>query len=89
MTDRALRASEFRYPGVLSSMSFTGNGDFLVYDSVRGMLDTDTANAAGGLTVGLVSSNGQYALNVEVDRLGRVSICSPSSDSAVPGYQSC
>ena len=88
MTDRTFQFSQLKYPGVVSDVSFSGGSSVLVYDSVRGML---APAFASGLVVSLVSSGGQYALNVEIDRLGRVNICSPQSDdhSPVPGYESC
>ena len=91
MTNRTFQASALSYPDVISSMTLTGGNDVLVYDSVRGMLKLEDPAFASGLTVELVSSGGKYALNVQVDRLGRVTMCSPVSvdHSAVPGYASC
>lgn len=88
MTDRTFQFSQFKYPGVVSAVNFSGGGSVLVYDSVRGVL---APAFSSGLAVSLVSSGGQYALNVEIDRLGRVTICSPQSDdhSPVPGYDQC
>jgi len=88
MTDRTFQLAQLKYPGVVSAVNFSGGSSVLVYDSVRGML---APAFASGMAVELVSSGGQYALNVEIDRLGRVTICSPQSDdhSPVPGYDQC
>lgn len=93
--DRAIRYSDFSYPDVVTGITFTnqrgadaGNGDLMVYDSVRGMLDHGYTEK---LSISLVSATGLYALNVEVDPLGRVSICNATTggDFQVPGYGQC
>ena len=65
-----------------------GGASVLVYDSDRGMLDDDYIEK---LSISLVSEGDMYALNVEVDRLGRIYICNPQSDdhTPVPGYKQC
>jgi len=93
--DRAIRYSDFSYPDVVTGITFTnqrgadaGNGDLMVYDSVRGMLDHGYTEK---LSISLVSATGLYALNVEVDPLGRVSVCNATTggDFQVPGYGQC
>jgi prepilin-type N-terminal cleavage/methylation domain-containing protein len=93
--DRAIRYSDFSYPGVVSSIALTNesgadasSGTLMVWDSVRGMLDDGYTEK---LSIGLVSASGLYALNVEVDRLGRISICNPATggEYQVPGYDQC
>ena len=95
----AYGSDNFTHPEVLSGITLTaadgaalGDDAVLLYDSVRGMLQVDDAgDQAAAAIFALVSTGGQYALNVEIDRLGRVTLCSPSSDdhSPVPGYPAC
>jgi len=93
--DRAIRYSDFSYPDVVTGIAFTnergadaGGGDLMVYDSVRGMLDSGYTEK---LSISLVSASGLYALNVEVDQLGRISICNPAvgGEYKVPGFGVC
>jgi type IV fimbrial biogenesis protein FimT len=97
---RVFSHTDFSVPTVLSSITFSdsggtalGNTSVMVYDSVRGMLQIEDATTqAAQATLTLVSQpEGKYAMNVEVDRLGRISICSPSSTDhlQVPGYETC
>jgi hypothetical protein len=65
----------------------------MLYDSVRGMLEiVDDTTHPDLVSLTMVSvPDGRYVLNVEVDRLGRVSLCSPASvdHDPVPGYDAC
>jgi type IV fimbrial biogenesis protein FimT len=90
-SDRVFRITELREPDVFSSLAMT-DGSVLMYDSVRGILEADsTSGLASGMSVSLVSTGDLYALNVQVDRMGRIEICNPTSGShsAVPGYDDC
>jgi len=97
---RVFGHADFTVPTALSSITFTdkdgvalASSSVMVYDSVRGMLEvSDPTTQAANATLAMVSQpEGKYALNVEVDRLGRISICSPSSSDhmQVPGYETC
>jgi prepilin-type N-terminal cleavage/methylation domain-containing protein len=62
----------------------TGDGAY-AFDPIRGLfLDLDDS-----LTMELRSQNQDFRLNVVVNNTGRVSLCSSSSDHAVPGYAIC
>jgi prepilin-type N-terminal cleavage/methylation domain-containing protein len=97
--ERVFQSSLLHHPEVMSGIAFRNQGGtalggtpVIVYDSVRGMVEVSDASAeAASASLALVSTGGKYALNVEIDRLGRVSICSPQSDdhSQVPGYDTC
>ena len=86
--DRVLRIDELREPDVFRTLNMAGNSGVLVYDSVRGVLEPAFAT---GMSIALESTGGLYALNVQVDRMGRIEICNPTSGShtPVPGYDDC
>jgi hypothetical protein len=79
---RRLVSTDLTYPGVMDSM--VGNDSF-TFDPVRGVL----LNPADVVEMDLLSTGGNFALNVEVGPTGRVRICSGSSNTAVPGYNLC
>jgi prepilin-type N-terminal cleavage/methylation domain-containing protein len=84
---RSFQLSNLSFPGVVNSVQFSDGDDIMVWEPVRAMLDDDFAD---DLTILLVSEGDQYALNLQVDRLGRILICNPVGDfSKVPGYQAC
>ena len=64
------------------------NNNFFVFDSIRGFLNVQPGYADNMI---MDFSMGDYALQVQIDRLGRTYICSPQSDDhePVPGYDSC
>lgn len=85
--DRAHFFTEFSEKDVVQSISFDGSNDMLVFDPVRGMLDT---SGDEGLTVELVSTGDMYAMEVGIDRLGRIFICTKGGQyTPVPGYDTC
>lgn len=96
---RVFSDADFPRPTALSSITYYNAGSALtgsplmIYDSVRGMLQVDDDNNhADKVTLAMVSvPDGHYVLNVEIDRLGRVSMCSPSisGHNQVPGYDTC
>ena len=79
---RLLVASDLTYPGVMDSI--TGNDSF-TFDPVRGVL----LDPSDVVEMELLSTGGNFALNVEVGPTGRVRICSDSSNKKVPGYDLC
>jgi len=79
---RLMVSSDLTYPSVMDSM--TGNDSF-TFDPVRGVL----LNPADVVEMELLSTGGNFALNVEVGPTGRVRICSDSSNTKVPGYDLC
>ena len=88
-----LRSSDLRKPEVLTGIKFQKgtsavNNKFFVFDSVRGFLEVE-ADYADNMVLNFES--GDYVLNVQIDRLGRTYMCSPSGDGKlpVPGYESC
>jgi len=57
-----------------------------VYDPVRGIKSTgDLANHSYTIQ----SSNGNWALQVNVGPTGRIRVCNPDSAKAVPGFELC
>jgi type IV fimbrial biogenesis protein FimT len=96
---RVLADTDFAKPNILSALSYSNDGTLLssdavmVYDSVRGMLEvTDDSIHPDQVSLQMVSvPDGHYILNVQIDRLGRVSLCSPTSTDhdPVPGYETC
>lgn len=97
---RVFLDSYFTEPSALSSITFAnsdgdalGSSSVLVYDSVRGMLQIvdDTQHAARATLVLVSQPGGKYAMNVDIDRLGRVTVCSPAAGDhlQVPGYETC
>jgi prepilin-type N-terminal cleavage/methylation domain-containing protein len=98
---RVFSDSNFAHSDVLSSITFSNDGTALgsdavmVYDSVRGMLEVsyeDDSIHADLVSLSMISvPDGLYILNVEINRLGRVSLCSPVSVDhyPVPGYDTC
>jgi prepilin-type N-terminal cleavage/methylation domain-containing protein len=97
---RVFGAGSFSDPTALSAITFKNSGgtalgssSVMIYDAVRGMLQVDDATTqAARASLALVSTpTGKYALNVEVDRLGGISLCSPSASGhlQVPGYDTC
>jgi Tfp pilus assembly protein FimT len=84
---RSFQLSNLSYPGVVDSVQFSDGDDVMVWEPVRAMLNDDFAD---DLNILLVSEGDQYALNLRVDRLGRIQICNPAGDySKVPGYPNC
>lgn len=81
---RVLQSSDLNYPDILNSVDGNAGGAF-AFDPVRGLLvqPTDTAEFE------LLSDNATYALNVQVNGTGRVSICSKGATKQVPGYDQC
>ena len=88
-----LRSTDLRKPEVLTGISFMQGGStaadkFFVFDSVRGFLSVPDDTYADSMSLSF--ENGQYALNIWIDRLGRTFICSATSATTpVPGYDSC
>jgi prepilin-type N-terminal cleavage/methylation domain-containing protein len=88
-----LRSTDLRNPEVLTDIDFLRNGTevsnkFFIFDSVRGFIENES-DYANSMT--LKFQSGDYALNVQIDRLGRTFLCSPQVDGkkSVPGYDSC
>ncbi len=89
-----LRSADLRKPETLNSITFLqgttviSNSNFFVFDSIRGFLNVQPG-FADNMILGF--SYGDYALEVQIDRLGRTFICSPQSvdHSPVPGYDQC
>jgi type IV fimbrial biogenesis protein FimT len=97
---RVFSDDDFAVPTTLNSITFAdadgaalGSSSVMVYDSVRGMLEVrDASSQAAQATLTLVSQPaGKYAMNVQVDRLGRISVCTPDTvdHMQVPGYEEC
>jgi type IV fimbrial biogenesis protein FimT len=96
---RVFSDTDFSKSDVLSSITYSNSDTVLtgtpvmLYDSVRGMLEiVDDTTHPDLVSLTMVSvPDGRYVLNVEVDRLGRVSLCSPASvdHDPVPGYDAC
>jgi type IV fimbrial biogenesis protein FimT len=82
LVERVLAAGNLTYPGVMDSI--TGSGSF-TFDPVRGVL----VNPANVVEMELLSTGGNFALNVDVGPTGRVRICSGSPSAQVPGYAQC
>ena len=87
-----LRSSELSKPETLTGIAFLqGNtavtNKYFVFDSVRGFLEVPNSGYADNMK--LTFEAGQYELDLRIDRLGRTYICSPSTDSAVSGYDPC
>lgn len=60
-------------------------GSGFTFDSVRGFVaETDT-----GFEVELRSPGGDFRIDLMVNKAGRVILCSPDTDHAVPGYPLC
>lgn len=71
--------------GALSGINGADDGTFLI-EPVRGMM----ADFTDAMSVQFLSRpEGLYALEVQVIPTGRVRICSPQGDKAVPGFESC
>jgi len=72
-----------------SSMATQGFGldKTLVFDPIRGVLAGD--DIADEHDVVLQSDNEHWALQVHIEPTGRIRICNPDSDKAVPGFQAC
>lgn len=88
-----LRSTDLRKPEVLTDIDFLRDGTevnnkFFIFDSVRGFLEVEN-DYANSMT--LKFESGDYALNVQIDRLGRTFLCSPQivGKKQVPGYDSC
>ena len=61
-----------------------GDGAY-AFDPIRGlMVDLDDS-----LGMEMHSQSGDFQLSLMVNNVGRVILCSPSSDHAVPGYAIC
>jgi prepilin-type N-terminal cleavage/methylation domain-containing protein len=88
-----LRSTDLRKPEVITGISFMQGGlptsnKFFVFDSVRGFLSVPDDTYADSMSLSF--ANGQYGLNIWIDRLGRTFICSdPSATTPVPGYDPC
>jgi len=83
-----LRSSDLRKPETLTDIALQGNTKYFVFDSVRGFLDVSDSDYANNMKLSF--ANGQYGLEVRIDRLGRTFICSAqSATTPVPGYDSC
>ena len=60
--------------------------DFYTFDPVRGLVPTGLEEP---LTMELRSPSGDFRLNLMVNQVGRVILCSGDSSHAVPGYEPC
>lgn len=64
--------------------AMTGDGSY-AFDPIRGLfMDLDDS-----LTVDLRSQSQDFRLNLNVNNTGRVTLCSPDADHAIPGYEMC
>lgn len=80
---------------IITSAAYTKSGmtDYnetdttLVFDPVRGTMDSADFGTDHGII--LESDNGNWSLKVDVEATGRIRICNPDPDKAVPGYQPC
>jgi type IV fimbrial biogenesis protein FimT len=82
-------AAVMNHPEVMSAFAINDGKTILAFDPVRGLLNTSDADYADGATLQLTSTEGSYALNIMLNRTGRVMICSPDTDAYIPGYKSC
>lgn len=90
-------AADLKHPEVLTGITLNRDGSalegspVLVYDSVRGLLQTTAGTEADEAVLALVSTGDAYALNVVISQTGRLGICSPGTDdhAVVPGYELC
>jgi len=64
--------------------AMTGDGAYS-FDPVRGIL----TNLADSLVVAMSSKNGEYQLNLMVNKTGQVILCSQDASHSVPGYKVC
>ena len=62
-----------------------GDDSAYAFDPVRGLF-TDLDDT---LTMELRSRSGDYRLNLVVNNAGRVTVCSPAEEYAIPGYKEC
>lgn len=70
-----------------SSMLSHTTDTTLVFDPVRGTMISSDLGTTHGFT--LQSDNTHWALQVDIGVTGRIRICNPDSDKAVPGFKSC
>jgi len=59
----------------------------LAFDPVRGTMTI--ADFGTDHSMVLDSDNGNWSLRVDVEETGRILVCNPDPDKAVPGYQAC
>jgi Tfp pilus assembly protein FimT len=70
--------------GLVQQISGGGNSAY-AFDPVRGLV-RDLEDA---LTMELHSRSGDFRLNLVVNNAGRVTVCSPEDEYAIPGYGDC
>lgn len=84
---RVITGASLNYPGIMNAMN--GDGDF-VYDPGRGLLcDDPDCLAYDNVELELLSEQGSYALNVQLNATGRLKICSDSAGKKLPGFDVC
>ena len=59
----------------------------LVFDPVRGTMIEIDLGTDHKITLG--SDNGKWSLQIDVEATGRMGICNPDPNKAVPGYLAC
>jgi len=64
-----------------------GTGQSFVFDPSTGTLTS--AGDAGSVTIASPTPALNYQLRIDVNALGRVSVCIPAGAKALPGYQAC
>jgi len=81
--EKIMRSSE----KTRSGMTSPSTDRTLVFDPVRGTMTAADLGTSHNVIVG--SDNDNWSLRMDIEATGRVLICSPDPDKAVPGYKAC